>query len=445
MAGHVLQGPILSTGGKSVGRVNVQVIDAETDVPAEIYADREMVCQLLNPFDADYFYRCYVRSGRYHVYLRQGPDIVQEYLDIEVGQSYVYEGLLTGSRRVISQAYWDSIVYDQDPFEVEYLENGGNPRWNLYYPNGVGGSWGLIILGMVTSDFLRSLNNKFIIVTVRAKIDNSFYFQYSRPGRPTYSYGINDYKYHNILIGVVGEVDPEKEFYFRFINSNFNPGNDFYVDCIDITLYDTYNPIGDTVITSLFFIGHLSNAGLSPHEFTVTGSVASAGGQFGDATSFDGGHIAVTIYHASPEELMFGSGDFTVELWLKPAALPASGRLYIVGNRFQTEPDKWGLSLRTDGALVFGCGSTELATSISLVLDEWVHVAFVRSSGELRAYVGGVLCGDLNSVNVIKSLSSVLIGGADYGANYIGLMEQLRITKGAGLYVDEFTPGDLTL
>ncbi|WP_339064706.1 discoidin domain-containing protein [Teredinibacter turnerae] len=85
MSGHVLQGPIVSRGGKLGSRVRVEVRNAETGDYAVIYSDREMQSGLPNPFDAEYFYRCYAEAGRYDIYLSQYSDLVQDYRDVEIG------------------------------------------------------------------------------------------------------------------------------------------------------------------------------------------------------------------------------------------------------------------------------------------------------------------------------------------------------------------------
>jgi len=74
--------------------------------------------------------------------------------------------------------------------------------------------------------------------------------------------------------------------------------------------------------------------------------------------------------------------------------------------------------------------------------NQWSHVAWARQAGTLRTFVNGKL--DTTSAGFTYSMSSsnpLAIGSANTGIeSFIGLMDEIRITKGVSRYNAEFAP-----
>lgn len=105
-----------------------------------------------------------------------------------------------------------------------------------------------------------------------------------------------------------------------------------------------------------------------------------------------------------------GAGDFTVEMWLRPAATNGNGATnvtaganitWIYGNIFfdrdlYSENQSWGMSITQDGFLAFGTRDASnvqrtIVGTTDVTDDAWHHVAFTRdqSTGEMAIYLDG--------------------------------------------------------
>jgi hypothetical protein len=156
-------------------------------------------------------------------------------------------------------------------------------------------------------------------------------------------------------------------------------------------------------------------------------------------------------------DLSFGTGNFTIELWL-----------YIAANSSQDVDLNRGAEIVTsaNGATnftIFGIrgNSSTTGTGLALVnrvsnIDSsvtytgtiaqatWHHVAFVRSGTTTSIYFNGTSVASGTLANqTINQVNPTRIGGLDLsGYNHFlnGYIDDLRITKGIARYTANFTP-----
>ena len=163
--------------------------------------------------------------------------------------------------------------------------------------------------------------------------------------------------------------------------------------------------------------------------------------QFGGSSALfnAGGHI----HTAATTDFAFGTGDYTVEVWVRVGAPPGgsvSNDRHVFGS-FDFNPDMaFFLDRNANNPSVWD-GSAALTSSIGVPTNQWTHVAWSRAAGTLRIFVGGVQgYSGTQSVNFnAKTFSSV---GARGDRWFNGRMDELRITKGVGRYTEDFTPPD---
>lgn len=139
------------------------------------------------------------------------------------------------------------------------------------------------------------------------------------------------------------------------------------------------------------------------------------------------------------------SGDFTVECWVYGISYGSNGfYLYGLGNDMNSTGATFFIG--TTGYLRVFTGNANLlsGTNGTFTLNQWNHVAFVRSSNILRAYLNGVL------VDTTSTWSSALSGLSHINAElngsgptiYIGgacYISNLRVNTSA-VYTTAFTP-----
>lgn len=135
----------------------------------------------------------------------------------------------------------------------------------------------------------------------------------------------------------------------------------------------------------------------------------------------------------------FGTGDFTVEFWIRWNAFPAQSGT-IIGNY----PGTWALQYRPDTSnkIIWYNGSSLFSASLTLSTGTWYHFAICRSGTSLRIFVDGVQSGSTatDSTNY-NSTNSLTIGELrSFGQNINGWLDDIRITKGVARYTSTFTP-----
>jgi len=141
---------------------------------------------------------------------------------------------------------------------------------------------------------------------------------------------------------------------------------------------------------------------------------------------------------ASNAAFGFGTGDFTVELWVYSNALPGYlSPLYhgAVNNAFI-------LNYNTSGNLIArSYGVADLITSSStLPLNSWNHVAVTRNGTTLTIWLNGVSIGTASNSTTFAD-SAVYIARGDSGVAYFnGYISNLRVVKGVAVYTGAFTP-----
>ncbi len=185
----------------------------------------------------------------------------------------------------------------------------------------------------------------------------------------------------------------------------------------------------------------------SSYARTITTSnsatISSAEKKFGASSmAFDGtGNKAFTA--ALSNDFNFGTGDFTVELWVYNTSLTTSP-YYIA---YRDGSFGWYLTCASGGGLAWGWmangGSPGTsAFPASLGTGAWNHIAASRVSGVLYKAVNGTVNSVAHTVNYGTVTTNPLAVGRDAtsGNNHNGYIDDLRITKGVGRYTANFTP-----
>jgi len=146
-------------------------------------------------------------------------------------------------------------------------------------------------------------------------------------------------------------------------------------------------------------------------------------------------HIWIPISSADA----FGAGDFTIELWANIGTPADSNRDYII---FTGEGNRYSMAIESDRTISMSVYTTlKGKTSIPLPNGEWSHIAVSRSGTNVKIFINGVE-GASYSDNTTYDAGSWYIGTASYsgGSNSgcIGLIDELRITKGVARYTTDF-------
>lgn len=221
-------------------------------------------------------------------------------------------------------------------------------------------------------------------------------------------------------------------------------------------------PATDPYFASVASLLHFNGADASTTFTDVKGKIwtASSNAQidtaqfkYGTASGLFSGVSADKIQTPHHADFDFGSGDFTVEGWLRFNSIAANnyqgivghddivgtrGWLLITGDNTEATPDGLMFAAFVGGTIYAARDTAAVATGA------WFHVAACRDGGTLRLYRDGVQVGSTAIAGAINNPSTPCMAGAlsVAGGDFNGWMDDLRITKGVCRYPSgtTFTP-----
>ena len=175
-----------------------------------------------------------------------------------------------------------------------------------------------------------------------------------------------------------------------------------------------------------------------------------AGGESTAATArsvdFDGSGDYLSL--ASTSDFAFGTGDFTIEFWVRPHATSGSDQLldFRTDGGSASQSGKFMLLLKVRDELLFRGPSTNPDLGIPhskypVSPGVWSHIAVVRNSSTTTVYINGTAGGSASDTNNYTA-STLLIGRSSQSSSndFDGEISNLRIVKGTAVYTESFRP-----
>jgi hypothetical protein len=167
--------------------------------------------------------------------------------------------------------------------------------------------------------------------------------------------------------------------------------------------------------------------------------ISTAQSKFGGASAlFDGNGDGLTVSDAN--DLDFGSGDFTIELWLNLNATSGLKSIATHGWTASGNLGSWLIAVN-DGSIYFWASSNNSSWDIasgqliksSAATGTWYHIAVVRSGNNFYLFCDGVQTTTFSSSSALYNSSTNIGIGADRtgsGNSISAYIDELRITKG---------------
>lgn len=168
----------------------------------------------------------------------------------------------------------------------------------------------------------------------------------------------------------------------------------------------------------------------------------------GYAANFNGS--SYITYPASTSRVDWVGADFTVEAWVYPLTgstwTNGAGYPSLVGNMQEGGgTNYWSFGPTNSGKLAFyywNGGTNLLTSSNSLTYNAWNHIAMTKTSGTIRLFVNGQLglTQAVNGTPLVSTVYPLTVGSYSSARVNGGYVDDLRITRGAAIYTDNFTP-----
>ena len=178
------------------------------------------------------------------------------------------------------------------------------------------------------------------------------------------------------------------------------------------------------------------------HVATVHGGVKIStsryafGGEFGGASaqfSSSGDYLEF----ATSSDFDLGLGDFTVEGWIRPDDV--TGLKTIMNYTDGGSGWNWGV-YQNNAYIGAYMGDRDAGPGgVYLTAGTWAQFAFTKSVNRIYVYINGVMLGTQLCPSINNAAGAVLqIGGGTYGSQFLGYIDELRITKGVARYGSNF-------
>lgn len=215
--------------------------------------------------------------------------------------------------------------------------------------------------------------------------------------------------------------------------------------------YGTNDPSYASVSALLHFNG--ANGGVtfpdsSPTPKTVSrflnAQLASAQRQFGSASLLLNSAGPDRISLPDSADFDFGSGNWTIEAWLRFAVTGGTTYMAVAAKRASGAVfAPFNCVVRLDGRIAMLCSLAGSAWDVSLetaapviASNTWTHVVFERAGSTFAIYSGGTRHLTTSVAGTLMTnTTAVFIGGLGDGAlPYGGHIDELRITKGVARY-----------
>lgn len=197
----------------------------------------------------------------------------------------------------------------------------------------------------------------------------------------------------------------------------------------------------DSAFSGVSLLMHLDNsvADVKGSATTLSGAkVSSTESKFGGYSTY--ASVGGNTIRLPSAATVSGSQDFTVEMWVKPTAYPASyGQLMTstTTGGFATSITSTG-RIWTGRALMAGV----FETTGTVPLNQWSHLAYVRSGNNLKVFINGTQAGSFSITFGSWAAGDALLFVDGNGSSVPLLntyMDELRITKGVARYTAPFT------
>ena len=190
-------------------------------------------------------------------------------------------------------------------------------------------------------------------------------------------------------------------------------------------------------------IGRTKSNGEDYFDFNFEGNaqIDTAQKKFGAASLQMAAGTTDFIYTGVSDEIAFGTGDFTVELYVRAASSSLTGTVDILDTRLGNATElSFRLYLET-GQVRWHVNGNNLVTSggTTVAADTWTHLAYTRTGTTGKLYIDGVEVGT-GTDGTNYTAKPLFIGvGYQYSTGYIGHIDELRISNSLR-YSAAFTP-----
>jgi hypothetical protein len=200
-----------------------------------------------------------------------------------------------------------------------------------------------------------------------------------------------------------------------------------------------------TAISNVRFLANFTNAGVVDNAMmnnaqTVgDAQISTSVVKYGTGSlKFDGtgDYLQNPSGYDSNSNLVFGTGDFTVEAWIYPLQIKLSA---IIDSGSGVTANRFSLVLYGNGKIYVDSNANLLISNTTISANTWTFVTVCRNNGTMTMYFNGTSVGSVASTTNFAETSN-RVGMTVDNLGFNGYIDNLRVTKGFARYSGNFTP-----
>jgi hypothetical protein len=200
---------------------------------------------------------------------------------------------------------------------------------------------------------------------------------------------------------------------------------------------------GTSLLTNFTNGAIFDNAMMNDLETVGNAQISTSVVKYGTGSlAFDGTGDYLVSNSATPNLYAFGTGDFTIEFWIRYTSVTGIQALY--DGRPSNTQGAYPTIYSNAGSLRYYANTSDQITGSTLSTNVWYHIAVSRSGTSTKLFIDGTQSGSTytDSTAYLGAVGRPSIGdGLTFGTYpFNGYIDDLRITKGYARYTATFTP-----
>lgn len=175
--------------------------------------------------------------------------------------------------------------------------------------------------------------------------------------------------------------------------------------------------------------------------FRTSAQLDTAQAKFGPSSLLIGGASTSRIDCASSSDFAFGTGDFTIEGFLRVTSVAASFQMIHDGRVLANSVPRPTLYLSGSSLVYYASGGNRVSGG-TVPTNTWIHYMYSRAGTTGRLGLNGTILGSWTD-NLDYEDHPVTLGNGGhtpYDAPVVGWIDEVRVTKGVARYTGAYTP-----
>ena len=217
----------------------------------------------------------------------------------------------------------------------------------------------------------------------------------------------------------------------------------------DLRIYkgiDKYDVSGKSVGDQVF-VPRSTNPDILPNTPSGTTTRTTLSKVTDGAVAFDGTRGDALNTRVSSSDFTFGTGDFTIEMFLYNEETGGKGFIQFSGDAGGLKATNSGVvTIHKDagqnGVFRAYAKNTSTAFTTKVPYKQWCHVALVRESGTVKLFVDGKQDATTITSDTTNYATTYVAIGGYYDTSYLSkcIISNVRVNKGTAVYTKDFTP-----